>query len=234
MKNVLVILMICMLVSVSQAEFLVNGGFETGDFTGWTYSGSGTPQNYVATSQSSDGYLVTPHSGNWMMANQLTGNYDNYSQDVGTPIQGTFTGWFNRTNLTASFDRFMAMYLNTGDADNTRCMIDLGYTPNNNYVQLRGWGNDISPVTFVSSYTPVMGQWHEIKVVVDDNGLDAYFDNQVIVEDWADMTAIQVVGTENGWGGHNGGMDDFSLTPEPISLTLLGLGGLALLRRKRA
>jgi hypothetical protein len=53
--------------SVIVSESLVqNGGFETGDFTGWTLNGSGGQTNFVAGSSSISG--ITPHTGSYYAA----------------------------------------------------------------------------------------------------------------------------------------------------------------------
>ncbi|HTX20808.1 MAG TPA: protease pro-enzyme activation domain-containing protein [Candidatus Aquilonibacter sp.] len=63
--------------SVFISQSLVeNGGFETGDFTGWTLNANdgGSPYNFVASA--STGISITPHSGNYFAA----------LGEVGTPL----------------------------------------------------------------------------------------------------------------------------------------------------
>jgi hypothetical protein len=59
---------------------------------------------------------------------------------------------------------------------------------------------------------------------VESNGSD-----DIIVQ--MDATVIGTGGNTGGWYGYNG--MEIDVIPEPSSLALLGLGGLALLRRRR-
>jgi hypothetical protein len=49
-----------------------NGGFETGDFTGWTLNGDGNPYNYASTTYNYRynhvNYTISPHSGSYFAA----------------------------------------------------------------------------------------------------------------------------------------------------------------------
>ncbi len=74
--------------SAAKADLLVNGGFETGDFTGWTVSGD-------ATSVETAGYDgFTPHSGTYFAAlgdTSSTFPYGTLSQTVADTAGQTLT-----------------------------------------------------------------------------------------------------------------------------------------------
>ncbi len=46
-------------------NLVTNGGFETGDFTGWTLSGNQDGNTFVARSVNDFGNILLPHSGNY-------------------------------------------------------------------------------------------------------------------------------------------------------------------------
>ena len=80
----------------TQAAFIVNGGFETGDFTGWTVNAGAT-----GVSGNFDGFL--PH----------TGNFFAFLGHVGTPI-GSLSQTI--TTTTAGDSYTLSMYLGSDGA----------------------------------------------------------------------------------------------------------------------
>jgi hypothetical protein len=60
-------------------SLVLNGGFETGDFTGWTLAGDGAPYNFA-----DNGTYVTPHSGNYAAALGENGSTATLSQSLST------------------------------------------------------------------------------------------------------------------------------------------------------
>lgn len=89
----------------------------------------------------------------------------------------------------------------------------------------------------------VYDAWKEIKVVIDlDNNKQTTYYNgaQVGTSDWYDAASadhMKSIAALDLWADNGGGgvcYDNISLTPEPVSLSLLALGGLLLGRRRHA
>ncbi|HEY5346033.1 MAG TPA: protease pro-enzyme activation domain-containing protein [Verrucomicrobiae bacterium] len=89
--------------SISINRSLVpNGGFETGDFTGWTLNGNGGQDDFVADSSSVSG--ITPHTGSYYAAMGQAGSQAYLLQTLPT-ISGQkylISLWlYNPTNATS-------------------------------------------------------------------------------------------------------------------------------------
>jgi PKD repeat protein len=70
---------------------VLNGGFETGDFTGWTLTGDA---NYAYVDQ---GYVMTPQSGNYEAALETSGSPGQLSQTLSTTAGASYllSFWFD-------------------------------------------------------------------------------------------------------------------------------------------
>ena len=85
--------------------------------------------------------------------------------------------------------------------------------------------------------------WDEFKMVFDDGVIEAYLNNEKILGPWDDtasagnMVSVDFVRLGNystgSWFGDGGQVDDVLLVPEPATLGLLSMGGLAVLVRRR-
>ena len=72
---------------------VVNGGFETGDFTGWNLNGDGFPDNFVTNSSY---YGVPPHSGTYLALLGEQGGLSYLDQTLATNPRGVYlvSFWF--------------------------------------------------------------------------------------------------------------------------------------------
>ncbi len=175
------------LAAPSQADLIVNGGFESGDFSpGWTTFGNVIPEVDAVFDSGSDG---------------LTSDGRYFA---------TFSNW--QSDGSAGISQAVST------------------TPGQTY-NLSFW--------FATNASGLVDNSNEFKVAWDnDVQMDiAYFDKMP----WTNFT-FPVTGTGSdtvsfsGYQTHGyNGLDDVSLTPtpEPATLSLLALGGLAVLRRRR-
>ena len=234
MKNLLLLFALLAIIGIAQAEMLDNGGFEDSEtdkapWVSWGSGGSIIPdKGYVSTWGSAIFDSVLNTSGGAYDA----GGGDNWL-DIGcegTQTQ-TWAGWgYNvafqgkipdgQPGITVTQGASMTMSADFKSPDVTSVMLGFEWCDNAGYMidvngdgQINDWDKQNIMLPFVADDT-----WRTVSVTVT-------------VPTIAGLTNL--IAVFGGAGGHQAlGLDNASLIPEPMSIALLGLGGLFLRRRK--
>ena len=233
MKKLLLIVALLAMVGVVQAELLVNGGFEDSDTdkAPWISWGSGGgvygATNYGWTSWGNTIYVTTLNTsggagdnGNWL--------------DIGTDgtSAATWAWGYNVVFQGKTPDGQAAIPVNQGEwmtmsADyksNTVGSVMLGWewcNDSGTMVDFNGDGyangDNSDKQNIMMPLTPD-GTWQNVSVTVQVPSIPGL---------------VQLIAVFGGAGANQDlGLDNASLIPEPMSIALLGLGGLFLRRRK--
>ncbi len=207
MKHVLTVLTIAMLSSVASANILVNGGFETGDLTGWTLADVGTTLPNTAVI---DGSTITPYEGDYQL--DLSGNDRVYQIVDGAGITGEV--------LVQAFSRDEG---STGQKYTMRLYgLDAGYV-------LGSDGAPDSGGTLIDS-----GEAFLLDTYANFHGDDGFDGDGVWEFDvGTGYDYLQVYIWNNGNDSELNVFDGITMTPEPASMSLLAMGALALIRRRK-
>lgn len=234
----------CLIPASGSWALFTNGGFETGDTTGWTvtgYADYGGPQASVIDSTGNMSYQATdinPYNGNYMVR---IGDVDGW--------------WYNRewTQISQSdtiqqsdIDNGATLYVNWGAV-----LVD-PINPHGPaaepFFNIDVWVGSSKEETFtaVSSARSSDPNWTNAGTFWDGSGLWYYQDtwsfdlsNYLV----GDTVLISMYVTDCDWGGHGGYafLDGIGtiyqppVVPEPSTIALLGAGlvGLVAIRRKK-
>lgn len=224
MKRLLVFLMVVAVSGLASAEMLVNGGFEN-DFDSWGHWGSGSG--------------VSPGSATWANTDtwrtiKTEGAYEgDKAIEFGTSNSLTEVGWWWGWSaawqidipVTPGTEIGMSAMIRDGWADGSDGVIAGAallkiefYGADGARVDRNGDGVGDRDDDFVTFFdVPRSGEWVPI-AVTDIVPVDAVTTNVVIGTESVNVAV---------W------YDAVSLVPEPMSLSLLGLGSLVLLRRRK-
>jgi hypothetical protein len=178
----------------ARADLITNGGFETGDFTGWTLTNT-FPSSTSVNTATNNAQHYSPHSGTYFADLGNIGSLGTLSQTISDTLGQSYT---------------LSMYLeNSRDND----------TPNEFKVEWNG------SVLFDQTNMGATNGYELLSFTVQGTGSDT-----LVLSERNDPFDFA--------------LDDVSLnsattaTPEPASLTLVGIGAAGLLgygwRRKRA
>lgn len=210
------------------ANVIVNGDFETGDFTGWTITGTGHSIESTTPLSGSHSALQVPSGGSGIVQSF-------------TPITGVASTSFifSTSDPGGAGDRSMNVYWEESGGTNriNLRVVDLDSDGDGDVQVFNGaW-------TTVLSDAVTFGVTTTLSLTINEYGAGSNYDLNVGGNAVTGLTDFQG-GTLSDFGkmafvnsslaaGSTFEFDNVSAVPEPSAIALLGLSGLALLRRRR-
>jgi len=203
----------------AQGATLVDEDFEAASpgSAGWSYSQYGTAANYSGDPHTS----VDAGGGGSFYGWAPGGGASTHDLAAGDTVLN-FDGWLASYTADDDYTAFRVEFFDglagagssLGFADIADGSVENGSTTPSGAWNIDNWSNYVTHVLIPGGAQSVVITY-EGRTTTTSNSNDAYADN-ILIE-----TGTAAVGTE------------IALVPEPGSLALLGLGGLALLRRRR-
>ena len=244
-----IVIVLCASAMVAQANLIVNGDFETGDLTGYNTDLQASGVFFGVTTNN-----VPAGSGTYTYEFDTGASVNNH---YGNLHQGGQPGHQPRIPLPNSNPHFSADVLCTSQSGSNQAapMLQM-YNAAGDWVALiywswgggpTSWGTGIhggpdGPLAVIANnMSGSNGQWTHIDADVPAL-YESYFPTGTPGQRWADFGVESVWFTFQTWAATDGTSsvagfaDNFVLTdvPEPMTLSLLALGMVGILRRKRS
>ena len=201
--SIIIVCTLCLVGTTARANMLTNGGFETGDTTGW-WSWLPVPANQSFTA------VAGGYAGSYSGLVHDFGSGPQANANVG---QGKFPGAVPGVTYTADC-MFKEAVVTTGDGWGGATFGVEFYDAGNNWLSGTYWN-----FWAVSNWTP-----YEVSAVAPATAASV----QLKIDCWLGGTPDESTADVTLQ------LDNVTLTPEPATMVLLGIGGLVALRRKHA